>query len=137
MLDSSHRSQLLTLSGSGVKPSKRLHVLQVRMFRALVRESHVLVSTNLRDHHDSSDFLHHWVIRRAHSVHVTSDLSSQIRNADESLEDILRQYVSVAYLFEIIRVDIDVVSPKVHVSSRDSTHSPLCFRREFLFLKLR
>lgn len=47
------------------------------MLRQLPREMHGLVCSPLGHHHDAPNLLHLGVVRRAHSVQVTSNLGTQ------------------------------------------------------------
>jgi len=85
-----------------VDPTQWLHVFQVRVLRRLVRQSHVLVATDLRNEYNATDFLDLWVLRWRDTVHVASDLNTQVRDADEALEDVLGEHVRVTYLLEVI-----------------------------------
>lgn len=53
------------------------------------------------------------------TLSVLPHLRSQIGDANELLEDVLGQDVSVASLLDVIRRHIDVIGAQVKVSSRD------------------
>ena len=78
MHDCSERRELMGLCGRCVDPSKRLHILEVRMLGVLVWQSHVLIAANLRYEHNSPNLLNLWILSRTHTVHVASDLDPQI-----------------------------------------------------------
>ena len=50
-----------------------------------------------------------WIVRRRNTKHIAGDLRSQIRNANELFENILRQNICVPSLLDIIRRHIDVI----------------------------
>ena len=47
-------------------------------------------------------------------------LCSQVRDADELLQDVLGQDVGVARLLDVVRRNVDVVCPQMEVGSRYS-----------------
>ena len=61
-----------------MNPAERLHILQVRMLRALMRQCHILVAAILRHEHNATDLLDLWVLRRRDAVHVSGDLNAQV-----------------------------------------------------------
>ena len=79
-------------------PSKRLHVFQIRMLWALMRQGHILVTSYLRNKDNGSDLLDLRIFGWRDSIHVASNLDSQIRDADESFEDILGKHIGIAHL---------------------------------------
>ena len=132
MLHSGKGRELVGLGRRCMDPSERLHILEVGVLWTLMGKSHTLVVAYLRHQDDSSDLLHLWVLSWRNAVHVASDLSAKIRDADESLEDILGEHVGVANFFEVIRVDVDMISPQMHVGGRYGSHSPVSLRGELL-----
>jgi len=63
---------------------------------------------------------------------VLTYLSSEIRDDDELLEDVLGQDVRVASFFDVVRRHVDVIGTEVEIGGRDSTDSPLRLRCERL-----
>ena len=126
----------MSLGRSCVDPAKRLHIFQVWVLWTLVWQCDVLIATDLRHENDGPDLLDLWILRRANTIHVASDLDAQICNANEALENVLGKDISVANLLQVIRIDVDVVSAQVHIGGRDRTHSPVCLRCKLLALVL-
>ena len=75
-----------------------------------------------------------WVIRWWNTIHIASNLWSQIRNANELFENILGQDISVASLFDIIRWYINVICSKMKIRCGNCTDSPFCFRGKCISL---
>lgn len=84
------------LSWSCVNPPKRLHVFKVRVFGGLVGQCDALIVAYLRNHNDSPDFFDLRVVIRTYTIHIPRNLHSQVRNANESFEDIFGQNIGVA-----------------------------------------
>ena len=62
--------------------------------------------------------------------HNMAYLSSEIRDCDELLEDVLGQDVGITSLLDIIRWHVDMVGPEMQICGRDSPHAPLCLGGE-------
>lgn len=118
-------------------PTQRFHITQIGMLWTLVRKLHMLVAAQLRHQNDASDLFDLGVVRGTHSIHEPRNLSSQVWNANESLQNVLREHISVAQLFKVVRVDIDVICSQVHVCRRDCSHPPVSLRCELFFFVLR
>ena len=78
MLDCTVRGELVRLCGLSMDPAKRLHILQVRMLRALMRKRHILIAADLGDEHDGADLFDLRVFRRRDAVHVACNLDAQV-----------------------------------------------------------
>ena len=137
MRNSRHWSQLIALGRRSMQPSQGLHIRKVRMLRCLLRQRHILIGTDLRDHHNSPNLLDHWIVRWTDSIHVSGNLGAQISDADEALEDILRQHICQPDFPQIIRIHIDVIRTQMHVGGADGAHTPLSFTGELFLLVLR
>mmetsp|Transcript_63487 Transcript_63487/g.174936 ORF Transcript_63487/g.174936 Transcript_63487/m.174936 type:complete len:276 (-) Transcript_63487:4603-5430(-) len=107
------------------------------MLRQHMREGHTNVVANLRHEDDAAHLLHLLVIGRRDTVHIARDLRAEITDADELGENILRQYVRVARLANVIRAHVDMVGTQVEVGSRDGAHAPVGLRAESLLFVLR
>ena len=105
----------MSLGRSCVDPAKRLHIFQVWVFWTLVWQCDVLIATDLRHENDGPYLLDLWILRWADTIHVASDLDAEICDADKTLENVLWQDISVAYLLQVIRIDVDMVSAQVHI----------------------
>ena len=116
MLNCAEWRELVCFGRLGVNPSKWLHVFQVWMLRTLVWQCYILVASNLRHKDDSANLLDLRVFSWRDTVHVAGNLDTKVRNADESLQNILRQYISVTNLLQVIRIDIDMVGAQMHIS---------------------
>ncbi len=124
------RGQLRELVGLRVHPAEGLHLLEILVLREHVWQLHGLVSAQLWHHHNASDLFDLRVVSRADSVHVAGDLTAQIRNGDELLEDVLGQDVRVACLLDVVRGHVNVIGAQVEIGGRDRSHAPLGLRRE-------
>ena len=79
----------------------------------------------LRRHNNAVNFLHLRIVRWTHAVKVTRYLRPQVWNGHELLTHVLGQKnVSIARLFDVVRLNEDVVRSKVKVGSRNSLDSP-------------
>ena len=65
------------------------------------------------------------VVWWGNSVKISRDLSSQIRNHDKLLENVLGQDVGVARFLDVVRGHVDVVRSQVKVRGGDGSHAPL------------
>jgi hypothetical protein len=75
-----------------------------------MRQSHIIPRSDLRHHHDASDFLHQIIVRRRNTVYVPSNLRFQITNGNVLFEDILRKHIRVPRLLDFVRMYKDMVS---------------------------
>ena len=98
-----------------MNPTQRLHILQIRMFRTLMRQSNYLIVSNLGNQNDSSNFFDLGIVRGRYTVHVACYLNSQVRNADKLLEHVLGQHICVSRFLQVLRIHIDVVRSEMHV----------------------
>ena len=71
-----------------MNPSKRLHVFQVRVLRALMRQCNVLIATNLGHKNDSTNLFDLRILRRANTVHVASYLDTQVSDTNKAFEHV-------------------------------------------------
>mmetsp|Transcript_30628 Transcript_30628/g.47993 ORF Transcript_30628/g.47993 Transcript_30628/m.47993 type:complete len:339 (-) Transcript_30628:199-1215(-) len=126
--------ELGQLVGLRVHPAKGLQVLQILVVWQLVGQGDTLVVAKLRRHHDTSNLLHSWVVYRADTVHVASDLRAKVGNANKLLEHVLGQNIREIALLSVIRSDVDVVGAEVQIGGRDRTHSPVSARAKHLLL---
>mmetsp|Transcript_21771 Transcript_21771/g.52020 ORF Transcript_21771/g.52020 Transcript_21771/m.52020 type:complete len:264 (-) Transcript_21771:6449-7240(-) len=119
------RAHLGQLVGLRVHPPERLEVAQVLVLREGRRQVNVLVVAPLRRHDHAPDLLHLWVVRRAHAVEVARYLGSEVRDADELLQDVLGHDVGVPSLTDVVADNVDVVHAEVKVGGADSAHPPV------------
>mmetsp|Transcript_39335 Transcript_39335/g.83813 ORF Transcript_39335/g.83813 Transcript_39335/m.83813 type:complete len:1257 (-) Transcript_39335:3240-7010(-) len=118
----------------GVDPAEGLQVPQMVVVRQLRRQGHASVVAHLGNHHHASDLLHLRIVRRRNTVEVCRDLSSEVRNADEGLQDVLGHDVRVARFSDVLTVHVEVVCSQVERGRRDGSNSPLRAGGEGLLL---
>lgn len=90
------RRQLRKLIRLRVEPAQRLQVVQELVLGQRCGQMYLLMRSPLRRHHYTANLLHLRIVGRAHAVHVAGDLCSQVGDADELLQDVLRHDVRVS-----------------------------------------
>lgn len=122
--------------------------LEILVLWQLIGQVNSLMGAPLWHHHNTANFFHLWIIWRTCAIQITrnleendkaeckskyeirnmkclqnsrsmSHLSTQVRDADELLQYILRQNVSVSGFFNVIRRHVDMVGTQVQVGCRD------------------
>lgn len=97
-----------------------------------MRKSNIISRSNLRYHNNTHNFFNLLVIRRRDSIHIASNLCFKITNWDKFLKNIFRKYISVAILFNFIRIDKDMIGSQMKTGSWDSSDSPIWMTSELL-----
>ena len=94
------RRQLWQLVGLCAHPAEGLQVFKVLVLRQLDGQVDRLMRSPLRRHHDATNLLHLWIVRRTDALQVAGDLGAQVRNGNKHLQHVLGQNVRVARLLD-------------------------------------